>query len=383
MKWLFFTSNTGVQYKLKTGLAAYILSFLDAESLHNLSTVSKEWNELVKLAQKYMSLLPQINEIPLFSQLTLDVLSFKLMAGGMTNATYKLTVGANYESEKRQRWVVRFPGDVSLFSVDRKHEQNNAQQTSDLKLNVPVAYFNGNSGVQVTEFIADVKPLDKTRLERVEILKALAEKAKILHQSKQFLNDTDVFSRNAGLLAALEEKEFPLPERVNFIANKMNELQNLFSAYQINKVPCHNDSTPLNYMLTDSEQGEVIYQIDWEYSSNNDFLWDLAYFAIEGKLSKKQEFIYLEAYFGEGLVSESVLAWYQAYKPVIEWWITLWSWMQLAFEATAVDLNEYAKLGEERYARTLEHLDGSEFAQAVELIELERTMAELPKPRAF
>lgn len=383
MKWLFFTSDTGVKYKLKTGLAAYILSFLDAESLHNVSTVSEEWDELVKLAQNYMGLLPKINEIPMFSQLTLDILSFKLMAGGMTNATYKLTVGTHYESEKRKRWVVRFPGDVSLFSVDRKHEQNNAQQTSDLKLNVPVAYFNGDTGVQVTEFIAGVKPLDKNRLERTEILKTLAEKARILHQSKQFLNDTDVFIRNAGLLATLEEKKFPLPVRVNFIAEKMNELQTLFSSYQINKVPCHNDSTPLNYMLTDSEQGEVIYQIDWEYSSNNDFLWDLAYFAIEGKLSKEQELIYLEAYFGKGQVNEHVLAWYQAYKPVIEWWITLWSWMQLAFEATAVDVSEYANLGEERYLRTLEYLDSSAFLHAVVLIELGKTVEESPVPRSF
>ncbi|MFJ1267786.1 phosphotransferase [Legionella lytica] len=383
MKWLFFTSDAGVQYKLKTGLAAYILSFLDADSLYNLSTVSKEWNELVKLAQSYMNLLPQINEIPMFSQLTLDVLSLKLMAGGMTNATYKLTVGAHYEADKRKRWVVRFPGDVSLFSVDRKHEQHNVQQTSDLKLNVPVAYFNGESGVQVTEFIADVKPLDKNRLERVEILKMLAEKAKILHKSKQFLNDIDVFSRNAGLLATLENKKFPLPERVNFIASKMNELKNLFSSYQINKVPCHNDSTPLNYMLTPLEQGELIYQIDWEYSSNNDFLWDLAYFAIEAKLSKEQELIYLAAYFGEGKVNESILAWYQAYKPVIEWWITLWSWMQLAFEATAVDVSEYANLGEERYFRTLEHLDSSAFLHAIELIELEKKADESLVARAF
>lgn len=163
----------------------------------------------------------------------------------------------------------------------------------------------------------------------------------------------------------------------------MNELQKLFSSYQINKVPCHNDSTPLNYMLTDSDQGEVIYQIDWEYSSNNDFLWDLAYFAIEGKLSKEQELIYLEAYFGEGMVNESFLAWYQVYKPVIEWWITLWAWMQLAFEATAVDVSEYANLGAERYLRTLEYLDSSAFLRALEFIELDHAMGESPVPRSF
>jgi thiamine kinase-like enzyme len=396
----FFTNEKGVEFRLSEHLAIYILSLLDPKSLRNVSLANKEWNKMVHLTRHYMSLLPTIRSIPLFSEVTLDVLKLKLMAGGMTNATYRIKLSPSYAPSMPQtsdstllykahdsckKWVLRIPGDVSLFSVDRGHEKHNALQATRLGLNVPISYFNGKSGLQVTEFIDDVHVIDKNALERADILKTLAAKAKFLHTSERFLNDTAVFERNENLLMTLKNKVFEFPDAVDFIAVKMNYLKRLFSTYQIDCFPCHNDSTPLNYMLSSrgEDKEEIIHQIDWEYSSNNDFLWDLAYFAIESKLTPEQEYIYLDAYFGQGNVSESVWAWYTTYKPVIEWWITLWSWMQLTHDAKAVSLSEYKKLGEERYQKTLYHLESDEFNKSVALIESGRDSEFVLNPRPF
>lgn len=209
--------------------------------------------------------------------------------------------------------------------------------------------------------------------------------AKKLHTSERFDNDTAVFERNEGLVEQLKIKNFVFPKEMDFVVKQMSYLKNLFSSYQIEMSPCHNDSTPLNYMMSllGVKKQEVFYQIDWEYSSNNDFMWDLVYFAREAKLSKEQELIYLTAYFGKEKLTESVLAWFNAYKPVVEWWITLWSWTQLANEAKSVGKNEYENLGKERFAKTLDLLHSEDYKNALAVIDTERLDSSFIGHRSF
>lgn len=382
MKWYFFGEDNG-NPRINEHLMIYILSLLDSRSQFNALQVNHKWQEMVKLTKKYMDLLPVIQRVPLFSKIGLDVLRLKLMSGGMTNIVYRVQVGQNLskifakipevkpaliESTKPQRWVLRIPGDVSLFSVSRKHESENARKASDIGLNVPIAHIEPD-GLQVTQFIEGVQALDNETLKRIDILQTLACMARKLHASERFDNDTAVFERNEKLLEQLKVKNFVFPDSIDFIMEQMSHLKKLFSSYQIEMSPCHNDSTPLNYMRAHSGKQEIFYQIDWEYSSNNDFMWDLVYFAIEGKLNKEQELIYLTSYFGKEKLSESLLAWYTAYKPVVEWWITLWSWTQLANNAKAVSKEEYIKLGAERVVKTLKHFQSEEYQHAIDIIE--------------
>ncbi|CAM2893350.1 choline kinase [Legionella steigerwaltii] len=398
MKWLFFGEDSG-NPKISEHLMIYILSLLDPTSQFKASRVNHKWKEMVELTQKYMNLLPTIHRIPLLSKVGLDVLKLKLMSGGMTNTVYRVQIGHDMakllakipgvnleliERKKSKRWVLRIPGEVSSFSVSRKDEAENARKASALGLNVPIEYFD-QEGLQLTEFIEGVQSLDKKTLQRVDILNILARMAKKLHTSERFDNDTAVFERNEQLLERLKNKNFVFPEKVDFIAEQMFALKKLFSSYQIEMRPCHNDSTPLNYMMTVlglKKKEEVFYQIDWEYSSNNDFMWDLVYFAIEAKLSKEQELVYLKAYFGAEL-TDSVQAWFTAYKPVVEWWITLWSWTQLANEAKSVSKEEYIKLGSERFAKTLEHLQSEEYLSALETINADKLKPAFDGHRPF
>lgn len=387
MKWYFFGEDSG-KPRINEHLMIYILSLLDPTSQFKASLVNHKWKELVELTQKYMKLLPTIHRIPLLSEVSLDVLRLKLMSGGMTNTVYRVQVGPDIskwlikspgvsptlvERNRPQRWVLRIPGEVSSFSVSRKHELENARKASVLGLNVPIEHFEPD-GLQLTKFIENVQTLDEKTLQRVDILQTLAVMAKKLHTSERFDNDTAVFERNEGLVEQLKIKNFVFPKEMDFVVKQMFYLKNLFSSYQIEMSPCHNDSTPLNYMMSllGVKKQEVFYQIDWEYSSNNDFMWDLVYFAREAKLSKEQELIYLTAYFGKEKLTESVLAWFNAYKPVVEWWITLWSWTQLANEAKSVGKNEYESLGKERFAKTLDLLHSEDYKNALAVIDTER-----------
>ncbi|KTD41161.1 phosphotransferase family protein [Legionella parisiensis] len=398
MKWFFFGEDSG-KPRINERLMIYILSLLDPTSQFKASLVNHKWKELIELTQKYMNLLPTIHRIPLFSKVGLDVIRLKLLSGGMTNTVYRIQVGPDIsksllrfpgitstlvEHRRPQRWVLRIPGEVSSYSVSRKHESENARKASLLGLNVPIEHFEPD-GLQLTKFIENVQALDEKTLQRIDILQTLAVMAKKLHTSEHFDNDTAVFERNEGLVEQLKLKDFLFPKEMDFVVKQMSYLKKLFSSYQIELSPCHNDSTPLNYMMSlfGLKKQEVFYQIDWEYSSNNDFIWDLVYFAREAKLSKEQELIYLTAYFGKEKLTDSVLAWFNAYKPVVEWWITLWSWTQLANEAKSVGKNEYEKLGSERFAKTVDFLQSEEYKDAIAVIDSDRLDPSFSGHRSF
>lgn len=379
MKFRFFGEDNP---EINKSLILYVLSFLEPSDHLNAALVSKRWRELVGLTRGYLALLPTIHEVPLFSNLGLDVLRLKLMAGGMTNSTYRVRVKSDPE-----KWVMRVPGKGSSAFITRSDEAHNASQAHDLKLNVPIAYFNPESGLQVTRFIDGVKPLDKEALARKEILQKIALMMRNLHSSTPFKNETRFFERNEDLLEQLKQKKFIFPGDISFIEEQMKRLKELFSTYQIRMYPCHNDTTPLNFILSTAGAASIsdarIYEIDWEYSSNNDFLWDLVYFAVEAKLSKEQLELLLSTYFGSEQVSKSVMAWVEVYKPIIEWWITIWSWTQLANKADAVELEAYERLGSERYESTLNCLKSQEFESAMEVIEADKTDMSFSGKRPF
>lgn len=346
-------------------LAIYILSLLDPLTSKQAMLVNKEWAQYVRLTQKYVALMPTLQTIPYLSNVTLDVLRIKLLAGGMTNTSYRLKL-----RNDSSKWVLRIPGQGSSAFIRREDEAKNALQASDLGLNVPIKYF-GQDGLQLTRFIEGVQPLDKNALARKEILQKIATMMKQLHSSKTFVNDVHYFERNETLLKTLKSKSFVFPKEVDFIDDQMVALKKLFGRYQIPLKPCHNDTTPLNFILSHQDHQEMIHEIDWEYSGNNDYLWDLVYFIIEAKLDQYQEADLLESYFGEHYKSTSLEAWVSAYKPIIEWWITLWSWTQLVNEANAVELKSYEQLAQERYSNTLSYLTSEVYRGAVKNISQE------------
>lgn len=220
MKWYFFGEDNG-KPRINEHLMIYIISLLDPTSQFKASLVNHKWKEVAELTQKYLSLLPAIQSIPMFSKVGLDVLRLKLMSGGMTNTTIRVQAGPDiskfYEQlpnrnplnrgqYKSNRWVLRIPGEISSFSVSRMIEAENARKVCELGLNVPIEYID-SKGFQLTQFIDNVQVLDEKILERVDILKTLASLAKKLHTSERFSNDIAVFDRNEQLLNCIKNEK--------------------------------------------------------------------------------------------------------------------------------------------------------------------------------
>ncbi|KTD83020.1 phosphotransferase family protein [Legionella waltersii] len=367
MKIKFFGENHA-KPTLSEHLVIYILSLLDNASLARAGAVNSEWRKYSQLTKKYVELLPTVHRIPFLQSLGMDVLRFKLLSGGMTNSSYRVK-----DRTLKKEWVLRVPGRGSSAFINRGDEKNNAIQASQLGVNVPIDFYDSSDGLQLAQFIKDAKALDQSLLAREGILQKIASMMKTMHGSSKFVNNVDFFGRNAQLLQNLKEKGFKFPGDTRFIEDKMHQLQQLFSNYEIPSVPCHNDTTPGNFLVKQGATPEevMLYQIDWEYSSNNDLLWDLVYFCVEAKLSSEAELAFINCYFSDASKNESLKAWLAAYKPIIEWWIAVWSWTQVVNEADAVDIKAYETLGKERYLNTIKHLQSNDFIKAVERIESE------------
>ncbi len=376
-----FFGNNSINSETHDYLINYIFSLLDTRSLGNAARVSKEWNTLVTLTRRYLDLLPTLRRIPSFSTVGLDVLRLKLLAGGMTNTTYKVEIRSMPE-----QWVLRVPGKGSSAFITRKDEAHNALQAEKLGINVPVPYFDPVDGLQLTRFVNGIK-LDEQALARKDILQSIASLMRRLHSSKPFPNSVTIFERNEELMEVLKNQKFSFPGDVSLIEEQMQQLKNLFAAYRIEMRSCHNDTTPLNFILScEGEEHNIkikLHMIDWEYSSSNDWIWDVVYFALEGKLSQAQILILLNSYLDMESVPEAVLDWVEVYKPIIEWWITIWSWTQMLNKADAAGLEAYKELGETYYKKTLACLGSEEYKDAFNRIEEEKTKVTYSGHRPF
>ena len=112
-------------------------------------------------------------------------------------------------------------------------------------------------------------------------------------------------------------------------------------------VPCHCDPLCENFLDT----GERMFLIDYEYAGNNDPMWDLGDFSVEGGFGPAGRRL-LRAYFG-GAPRPSDAARMVAYKAMCDLVWTLWGVIQHVNENPVDDFWAYAR----RPLRTLQDVD--------------------------
>ena len=278
--------------------------------------------EIVK--EKIASLLSGDEEIQSVEQL-----------GGMTNQNYLVQTSSN-------RYIVKFFGKGTEKLIDRQNEKFNIELLKDLKLDVENYLFDIEAGIKVNQYIENAETLDsntiKTKFEKI------APILQTIHASGKELKGEFAPFEEIKKYESLIQGEIYYPN-YEAVRKSVFSLKEELEKIGVDKKSCHIDLVPENFIK--GPDGHL-YLIDWEYSSMNDPMWDLAALFLESEFTTDEEDSFLSYYESEQTpVSREKIRIYKILQDII------WSLWTIYKEENGADFGDY---GITRYKRAVKEL---------------------------
>ena len=264
-----------------------------------------------------------------------DIISVEQL-GGMTNQNYLVKTTVN-------QYIVKFFGKGTDKLINRQAEKYNLELLKDLHLDVENYLFDIEAGIKVNQYIENAETLDstiiKTKFEKIApILQTIHASGKEL---KGEFAPFDEIKKYESLIQG--EISYPNYETVRKL---VFSLKYQLEEIGIDKKSCHIDLVPENFI--EAPDGHL-YLIDWEYSSMNDPMWDLAALFLESEFTPEEEENFLAYYESEKTpVSRSKIRIYKILQDII------WSLWTIYKEENGSDFGDY---GISRYNRAVKELD--------------------------
>ena len=279
--------------------------------------------EIVK--EKIASLLSGDEEIQSVEQL-----------GGMTNQNYLVQTSSN-------RYIVKFFGKGTEKLIDRQNEKFNIELLKDLKLDVENYLFDIEAGIKVNQYIENAETFDsntiKTKFEKI------APILQTIHASGKELKGDFAPFEEIKKYETLIQGEISYPN-YEVVRKSVFSLKDQLEQIGIEKKSCHIDLVPENFI--EGPDGHL-YLIDWEYSSMNDPMWDLAALFLESEFTPDEENSFLSYYESERTpVSREKIRIYKILQDII------WSLWTIYKEENGADFGDY---GISRYNRAVKELE--------------------------
>lgn len=354
---LFGNKNPSLDDKL----ASLIFSHLDKNSLKEARLVNTDWCYKATDVRSRKSIYDHALSKCTFAQhaTPADFLNFDYskLDGGLTNVTYKVDID-NFH------YVVRIAGVNTEEFIDRKSEFINASIAARLGINPEIIYFECDGltiGVQITRYLDDPVPMSKESLRDTKNIDSVVETLKVLHESGEtFAREVDVFARNRTMLGVIEKNKHECSPEYADILKITNEIEALVNALSLPKVPCHNDTTMPNFILSKGK----MHLIDWEYSGNNYPIWDLVCLAMESDFNDEQCNHLLTSYYGTQLTEQDRKL-FEVLKLVYANWVYLWSLVQISNNNLTGGLSELQNLASTRLDQCREFMQKPEFKDAL------------------
>lgn len=298
--------------------------------------INKIYPELCRREQKEQEkiALKTVKDIMGLSDNMIKKFSF---AGGMTNTNFLVKL-------ENASYILRMPGACTQTMISRKNERYNSKLATLMGLNPEMIYFNGKSGVKISEFIENAETLNPTTAKQESNMMLITDILKKLHNSKfEFQNDFNVF------LEYQKYKSIADKSKINYYKdfNKAEEfffyLEGEINKIGMNMKPCHIDTVPENFI---KDKNGRLYLIDWEYSGMNDPMWDVAAHILESSFNEAEEELFLSYYFN-GEISKTDEQKIMIFKICQD---MLWALWTLIKEASGEDFGGY---GQSRFNRCL------------------------------
>ena len=263
-----------------------------------------------------------------------EVLSIEQL-GGMTNQNYLLKTTS-------KPYIVKFFGKGTEKLINRQDEKYNLELLKDLNLDVKNYLFDIESGIKVNEYIDSATTLDSTSIKTK--FEKIAPILQTIHASGKELRGEFAPFEEIKKYEALIDGNIPY---ANYEAVRKNvfSLEKILADLGVDRKSCHIDLVPENFI--ESPQGRM-YLIDWEYSSMNDPMWDLAALFLESEFTNQEEEDFLTYYESDKTpVSREKIRIYKILQD------TIWSLWTVYKEDQGADFGDY---GVSRYQRAVDGL---------------------------
>ena len=270
-----------------------------------------------------------------------EVLSVEQL-GGMTNQNY-------LAKTTNKQYIVKFFGKGTEKLINRQDEKYNLELLKDLDLDVKNYLFDIEAGIKVNEYIESAITLDSTSIKTK--FDKIAPILQTIHASgKELRGEFAPFEEIKKYESLIEEK---IPY-VNYeaVREEVFSLEKRLADLGVDRKSCHIDLVPENFI--ESPQGRL-YLIDWEYSSMNDPMWDLAALFLESEFTRQEEEAFLSHYESEQTpVSREKIAIYKILQDAI------WSLWTVYKEEQGADFGDYGVSRYQRAVKGLSYYGGSD-----------------------
>ena len=276
------------------------------------------------IKEKISSLLSQEEEVLSVEQL-----------GGMTNQNYLVKT-------TNKQYIVKFFGKGTEKLINRQDEKYNLELLKDLDLDVKNYLFDIEAGIKVNEYIESAITLDSTSIKTK--FDKIAPILQTIHASGKELRGEFAPFEEIKKYESLIEEKIPYAN-YEAVREEVFSLEKRLADLGVDRKSCHIDLVPENFI--ESPQGRL-YLIDWEYSSMNDPMWDLAALFLESEFTRQEEEDFLSHYESEQTpVSREKIAIYKILQDAI------WSLWTVYKEEQGADFGDY---GVNRYQRAVKGL---------------------------
>ena len=276
------------------------------------------------IKEKISSLLSQEEEVRSVEQL-----------GGMTNQNY-------LAKTTNKQYIVKFFGKGTEKLINRQDEKYNLELLKDLDLDVKNYLFDIEAGIKVNEYIESAITLDSTSIKTK--FDKIAPILQTIHASGKELRGEFAPFQEIKKYESLIDEKIPYAN-YEAVREEVFSLEKRLAALGVDRKSCHIDLVPENFI--ESPQGRL-YLIDWEYSSMNDPMWDLAALFLESEFTRQEEEAFLSHYESEQTpVSREKIAIYKILQDAI------WSLWTVYKEEQGADFGDY---GVSRYQRAVKGL---------------------------
>jgi thiamine kinase-like enzyme len=277
------------------------------------------------------------------------------LPGGLTNVNVR--VRTDDGREPALDLVVRCSdNDPGLLDIDRDAEHHNTDAAARAGVGAPVLEYRPDLRMLAIGFLPG-RGLSDEDFTDPEVLGRAAAAVRTLHAGPRFVNEFDMFARQAGYLATITERGFGLPAGYAVFADQWEQVRRALAAAPRPTVPCNNDLLAANFI----DDGERTWLIDYEYSGNNDACFELGNTVTECGFTPEQTEAWAAAYFGQPTVADLARVRVQALCSCYGW--SLWGFIQAATSPLDFDFWSW---GLERYEKAARTFAGPGFDRLLE-----------------